>query len=266
MLQSSQSRAGRRTNAFTLIELLVVIAIIAILAAILFPVFAQAREKARQSACLSNMKQIGLGIMMYTQDYDETLPSTWLGNGPAAAFDPGPGPAYSWQYGITPYIKNTGVFTCPSNRFRSPNNWRQVFFGTPAVSYPIHYVPNRHVIGQYKFDGLSPLARLDRPADSITIIENKSRWMDATWGHACNTIDANNIMRNFVANTAEAVVTGEGYMQAHAKMSNFIFADGHVKAMKPQRTLIPDDLWNCGTACSATARQTAVNNCALEYR
>lgn len=65
----------RNRSAFTLIELLVVIAIIAILAAILFPVFAQARKKARQTSCLSNMKQIGYGLMMYTQDYDELLPS-----------------------------------------------------------------------------------------------------------------------------------------------------------------------------------------------
>jgi prepilin-type N-terminal cleavage/methylation domain-containing protein len=66
----------RRRSAFTLIELLVVIAIIAILAAILFPVFAQAREKARQAACLSNLKQIGTGVMMYVQDYDETFPQS----------------------------------------------------------------------------------------------------------------------------------------------------------------------------------------------
>ncbi|GAB4455712.1 MAG: hypothetical protein OHK0029_12240 [Armatimonadaceae bacterium] len=78
-LYSGVVRNGRRsrnsaTRAFTLIELLVVIAIIAILAAILFPVFAQAREKARQTACLSNAKQMGLGVMMYAQDYDETMP------------------------------------------------------------------------------------------------------------------------------------------------------------------------------------------------
>jgi prepilin-type N-terminal cleavage/methylation domain-containing protein len=75
----SQQMKRPRTG-FTLIELLVVIAIIAILAAILFPVFAQAREKARQSGCLSNLKQIGTALMMYTQDYDEAFPCTWYGS------------------------------------------------------------------------------------------------------------------------------------------------------------------------------------------
>jgi prepilin-type N-terminal cleavage/methylation domain-containing protein/prepilin-type processing-associated H-X9-DG protein len=91
---------------FTLIELLVVIAIIAILAAILFPVFARAREKARQTSCLSNIKQLGLGALMYAQDYDEFLPRT-RGGGP-----PYIGPY--WQQVIEPYVKNRQIFTCPS--------------------------------------------------------------------------------------------------------------------------------------------------------
>jgi prepilin-type N-terminal cleavage/methylation domain-containing protein len=90
---------------FTLIELLVVIAIIAILAAILFPVFAQAREAARKTNCVSNTKQIGTAIMMYSQDYDEVYP---MGGGPGAAPN-------RWRHFVYPYVKNAGLFTCPSD-------------------------------------------------------------------------------------------------------------------------------------------------------
>ena len=105
-------RLRRRRSAFTLIELLVVIAIIAILAAILFPVFAQAREKARQSGCLSNLKQIGTGLMMYTQDYDEAYPCNWFGGLWVTTPD---GKQYKWMDAVNPYVKNEQVFTCPSD-------------------------------------------------------------------------------------------------------------------------------------------------------
>ena len=97
-----------RRPGFTLIELLVVIAIIAILAAILFPVFAQARAKARQAACLSNMKQIGTAVIMYIQDFDDTYPPAQsnVPNAPAST-------VVSWPTIIYPYIKNQGVFVCP---------------------------------------------------------------------------------------------------------------------------------------------------------
>src|SRR5215211_1501956 len=105
----------RRTKhrGFTLIELLVVIAIIAILAAILFPVFAQAREKARSTTCLSNCKQIGLAFQMYAQDYDNTY--TWQGK--AMGDDVGdygkPGAKPNWIMELQPYAKNHKMFVCP---------------------------------------------------------------------------------------------------------------------------------------------------------
>ena len=112
-----------KRKAFTLIELLVVIAIIAILAAILFPAFARARENARRASCQSNLKQISLGIMQYTQDYDEKLPrssacgSITLETGVASTYTVGcTGSDYLhlWQHMVHPYIKSTQVFNCPS--------------------------------------------------------------------------------------------------------------------------------------------------------
>jgi prepilin-type N-terminal cleavage/methylation domain-containing protein len=100
-----------KRHGFTLIELLVVIAIIAILAAILFPVFAQAREKARQSSCISNAKQQALAIHMYAQDYDETLPILYYGEW---GVKPQPVGHYPWLKVLMPYVKNKAVYTCPS--------------------------------------------------------------------------------------------------------------------------------------------------------
>src|SRR5688572_23189458 len=103
-------------SAFTLIELLVVIAIIAILAAILFPVFAQAREKARQAACLNNLKQLGTATMQYVQDYDETFP---FNNSGTAELPIPDGRIYrgrlQWLNQIFPYVKSTAVYICPSD-------------------------------------------------------------------------------------------------------------------------------------------------------
>jgi prepilin-type N-terminal cleavage/methylation domain-containing protein/prepilin-type processing-associated H-X9-DG protein len=100
-----------KRRGFTLIELLVVIGIIAILAAILFPVFAQAREKSRQASCQSNLKQIGLALHMYAQDYDDTFAPAWVNSG-----RPSPGTVVYWQTFVQSYIKNRPVTLCPTYR------------------------------------------------------------------------------------------------------------------------------------------------------
>lgn len=138
---------------FTLIELLVVIAIIAILAAILFPVFARAREKARQTSCLSNSKQISLGLMMYVQDYDEMFPHAYNYH-----------VGYMWQAAIAPYVKNSQVWICPS--------WRD---GS------INYGANSHVItfGAEADDPAIPsktLAQVNKPAEVIMVIDSRTYW------------------------------------------------------------------------------------------
>jgi prepilin-type N-terminal cleavage/methylation domain-containing protein/prepilin-type processing-associated H-X9-DG protein len=139
----SRSRRG-----FTLIELLVVIAIIAILAAILFPVFARAREKARQTSCLSNTKQIGLGFMMYAQDYDERLPA-------ARVYGIG-----DWYNFIGPYVKNTDLFYCPSKK----GNW-------PGYGVPWPNVMTDGGLGS-QARGCS-LGAVDAPADALLFTESE---------------------------------------------------------------------------------------------
>jgi prepilin-type N-terminal cleavage/methylation domain-containing protein/prepilin-type processing-associated H-X9-DG protein len=135
---------------FTLIELLVVIAIIAILAAILFPVFAKAREKARQASCLSNVKQLSLGIMQYAQDYDERMPPRYYRFDPAVAGGP------NWcDHLVQPYIKNSQVIMCPSTRNKSYGynqnylNWQPI----GAIASPAETVMLAEVKRSYNDSG-----------------------------------------------------------------------------------------------------------------
>jgi prepilin-type N-terminal cleavage/methylation domain-containing protein/prepilin-type processing-associated H-X9-DG protein len=158
----------KNNRGFTLIELLVVIAIIAILAAILFPVFAQARDKARSASCLSNTKQMGLGITMYAQDYDETYPQAyWYTN------DFNGADGYNqWSGMIQPYVKNTAVFVCPSdpNKGLPPTNP-----GLDNQAPRISYVANAAVLPRKRRSidpaNVASLASLDAPADTIVVAE-----------------------------------------------------------------------------------------------
>lgn len=118
------TRMHRRGSGFTLIELLVVIAIIAILAAILFPVFAQAREQARKTQCLSHAKQIGIALTMYRQDWDSRGPFGGWEAGPAGQFNTnGPTSKFfeDWQFTLQPYVKNAQMFRCPSDKISFEN-------------------------------------------------------------------------------------------------------------------------------------------------
>jgi prepilin-type N-terminal cleavage/methylation domain-containing protein/prepilin-type processing-associated H-X9-DG protein len=133
---------------FTLIELLVVIAIIAILAAILFPVFAQAREKARAISCVSNLKQIGLSWSMYTQDYDETVIPYSTGGGSTSS-------AFAWTYVLQPYIKNYQVYKCPDSLY--------------AIGYT--YNANIARADGYNLSGPRSLAGIQLPAATPVFID-----------------------------------------------------------------------------------------------
>ena len=155
-------------RAFTLIELLVVIAIIAILAAILFPVFAQAREKARAASCMSNMRQLGLGLQMYFSDYDDTI--FFFGHNvdrsrvnPAAAL--GANASNRWWNQILPYTANDkALLICPSDSGKKPNS---------TDGKPRSYVANRAA------ESLS-LAQVERPAD-IVVVTEKGVPFDDSW-------------------------------------------------------------------------------------
>ena len=152
-------------SAFTLIELLVVIAIIAILAAILFPVFAQAREKARQTSCLSNEKQLGLGVMMYIQDYDEMMPIGGWGNATGQS---------RWYWDVQPYMKNQMIRQCTSSLFASKV--------TPSNVWDSNYGLNSNLSGWDQWANVKGNAAIPVPADTVLFTEAdtiKVNWLSA---------------------------------------------------------------------------------------
>jgi prepilin-type N-terminal cleavage/methylation domain-containing protein/prepilin-type processing-associated H-X9-DG protein len=168
---------------FTLIELLVVIAIIAILAAILFPVFARAREKARQTSCLSNVKQLMLGLKMYVQDYDEmnTAARNFLYGGtfPMTGYVaqlPGCGNAsfIPWFYVIQPYVKNEQILQCPSDS-HAYCGWK----GVMSAANPTGASPTQSYGYNFNFDNIKE-ASIGTPANVVQIMDN-DRNIDANW-------------------------------------------------------------------------------------
>jgi prepilin-type N-terminal cleavage/methylation domain-containing protein/prepilin-type processing-associated H-X9-DG protein len=215
---SVHSGTLRRANsAFTLIELLVVIAIIAILAAILFPVFAQAREKARSVSCLSNLRQIGTATMMYLQDYDEVFMAAQHEEDTTAD------PFYPWYGPLQSYIKNQGVFRCPSLN-DTPTNWVHPFYATSWDQIRSDYLINGF------FAHETPVAAVGTPAEQIIISERHAGigaidyhpWGEDGGAWERGYIDGSGI-------SADHTTADPRNIGRHQLGSNYVFMDGHAK-------------------------------------
>jgi prepilin-type N-terminal cleavage/methylation domain-containing protein len=235
---------GLKQRAFTLIELLVVIAIIAILAAILFPVFAQARDKARQSACLSNAKQLGLAVTMYASDYDETFfwQKAWdeqvdLG----AGFWGNSYKTYiRWPTAHLPYVKNHEVFKCPSDKDKDGRSYAKApGEGGYTVPFPIGYGPNLMLMC-YTTAPVS-VAQVGRPSDKIFLAEaetpfaccenwNAEYFRGANWTGKENGWTRGDYRKN--VGKAKQLKVGDDKLKAvtrHLLGNIAVFCDGHAK-------------------------------------
>jgi prepilin-type N-terminal cleavage/methylation domain-containing protein len=260
-----RSKCGTAKSGFTLIELLVVIAIIAILAAILFPVFAQAREKARQISCASNLKQLGMAVLMYTQDFDETFPVGYASNGTTIT---------EWPGEIASYVKSTAVFDCPDDSVAGKpdvNGWGldmsyavngMVWMGWGSDAGwsttvgPMGAIAGNWTTNSYNQGGLHE-SQVTFPDSSILIGEAWSADdYSAGWGHGNGSLNpgwsTNDIVdcESVVEPSGGTTNTGtwpngpNGYTSAHnlptggdtGGIENFAFCDGHVKAMNPGST------------------------------
>jgi prepilin-type N-terminal cleavage/methylation domain-containing protein/prepilin-type processing-associated H-X9-DG protein len=236
-------------RAFTLIELLVVIAIISILAAILFPVFARARENARRSSCLSNLKQIGLGIMQYTQDYDEKYPAqTNSGAGGVTNFmsksvvENPASPKTNVFYSVYPYINSWQIFVCPS---ATPDTNASIAPNPPsATSYFINAVI-------FRPEGLS-MAAISQPASRImfqeyNVVRNVSYQRPRATDTAGTTFDSWLILS----------ATGT-YSNNHFGGGNLLFADGHAK-WKLQSSICARDFGLNSNSCGIGSGSATVD-------
>ncbi len=224
-------------SGFTLIELLVVIAIIALLAAILFPVFARARENARKSSCQSNLKQIGLGILQYAQDYDELMVRPYIGGGS--------GTGNTWFVMIEPYTKSRQLIVCPSDSNKNPcadSYWYPAPPAAPVTIAPFHtsYGYNDNMSGVALSDmqnvtavvAVTDIGAVPSTADPLTWPKeagNPSPWI----------IDD--------ANNTNVPATGGGNpghwtapIPRHLEMCNTLWADGHVKSLKIESFYVGD--------------------------
>ena len=204
---------GSPRRGFTLIELLVVIAIIAILAAILFPVFSRAREKAREASCLSNCKQIALGVDMYAQDYDESYPKADMGN------------TLNWMHPIEPYIRNSQIYQCPSCR---TNRCTRTGYYFPSLTYQQNgYGWNIGTFAGGYLDGMGYYYGGAEPVISVGLLDVPSETI--MLGDLPEIVKQQNTTvyyRGTDPNTVDVLA------DLHNGGANYAFADGHAKRLE----------------------------------
>lgn len=245
IIEKKSYRTFRSNNGFTLIELLVVVAIISILAAILFPVFARARENARRTSCLSNMKQIGLGLMQYTQDFDERLPPAYISY-PSGSYtypNGSTGSTAVWYDMLYPYVKSLQLFNCPSadtalaysgghrvRKFPYSYNYAAPGMGTAACNATYNCGVN---LGYPNTAGAN-LASIEDTAGTIFVTEGSlaliqflpSRMPSVADLHA--TGECLNTQNGAVGNW----YASECARTRHLETMTTLFVDGHAKAMQ----------------------------------
>lgn len=247
-IRALRARQGR-IAAFTLIELLVVIAIIAILAAILFPVFAQAREKARQTSCLSNEKQIGLAALTYAQDYDDTMPQLYyVKNSPSNPH---------WMDVLYPYVKSEQVFTCPS-RNGDPNDtngyYRYVYTGNTAAIAALPGGKRTYFYGTYAINNTyntaggfgsvvgAPLSDIKHPATTVFVCEgaipgaaSTTDDVDSSTNFDWSQSSTHGYYQGWVTTTNPPMVaagTAKRVLAPHFGRTNITWCDGHSSNME----------------------------------
>lgn len=229
---------SKMRSAFTLIELLVVIAIISILASILFPVFARTRENARRTSCQSNLKQLSLGILQYTQDYDESFPLSTTG-----LTTNSPGSTIGWADGIFPYVKSRQIFQCPSEPFPANDN--------PTVAgYTDYYLNKNAGDGGQKvpvavYPTLTILLGDGGSVDGSTILANSTaRYRsNGCTGAGDATAVGLDPLRPVCGGAGLATNLAGGGIH-HLEGTNLAFLDGHVKWFKSNTAQTTARVWN----------------------